>query len=567
MIQSSPERIADYVRRGWWGTRTVDDLFRDTVEEAGESEALVDPPNRGELIGGPQRRYTFAELDALVDGLAARLLELGLGKDDVLATQLPNTAEAVVAFLACARLGIVFCPTPMQFREHELGYILGRARAKAFMTVATFKDTRPGERAEALTGEFESLDRLLVWDDESGFSLDDLGGVDTGPLEDRLADLEIDANETLTLCWTSGTESRPKGVPRHHNHWLVNAEACTECGGLQPGENILNPFPMVNIASIGGMVMPWLMTRGKLVQHHPFDLPVFLRQLTEERINYSVAPPAVLNMLLKNETLLAQTDVGSVRALGSGSAPLAPWMVRGWQEKHGIVVINIFGSNEGCSLFSTAEDFPDPEERARYFPRFGVEGIEWSSEFSSKVLTRLVDPDTGEIVTEPNRPGELCFDGAMRFDGYWRDEAMTEAALDADGYYRSGDLFEIGGDGERSRCYRFIGRAKELIIRGGMNISPAELDALIDSHPKVQEAAVFGVEDERLGEKVCVALVPKPGESVTLEDVVEHLESRQVAAYKWPQDLVLMETLPRNAVGKVLRRQLGESRRSGEAAS
>jgi len=135
MIQSSPERIAESQQRGWWGQATVDDVFRDAVARADGEEAVVDPPNKDELTGSAQQRYTFAELDRLVDGLASRLLALGLRKDDVLATQLPNTVEAVVAFLACARLGLVFCPVAMQFREHELRYILGKSGASAFMTV------------------------------------------------------------------------------------------------------------------------------------------------------------------------------------------------------------------------------------------------------------------------------------------------------------------------------------------------------------------------------------------------------------------------------------------------
>jgi len=561
MIQSSPERIAEYQQRGWWGQTTVDDVFRDAVARAGAEEAVVDPPNKDELTGAAQQRYTFAELDRLVDGLASRLLALGLRKDDVLATQLPNTVEGVVAFLACARLGLVFCPVAMQFREHELRYILGKSGASAFMTVPRFKDTEPAARAEALVAEFDRLRHLLVWReqeaDPTDLSLERLAGADPEPLRAYLEELEIDPHETLTLCWTSGTESRPKGVPRHHAHWVVNGESCSECGQLQEGENILNPFPMVNIASLGGMVMPWLMTRGKLVQHHPFDLPVFLRQMAEEKINYTVAPPAILNLLLKNDDLLAKTDISHLRCIGSGSAPLAPWMVKGWQEQHGIVVVNIFGSNEGCSLFSTGEDFPDPEDRALYFPRFGVEGLEWPSQFQKKIITCLKDPETGEVINEPGRPGELCFDGAMRFDGYWQDDELNAEVIDADGFYHSGDLFELVDDGEPiPRRYRFIGRVKELIIRGGMNISPAELDSLVESHPALQEAAVFGIPDEVLGEKVCAAVVPRPGESVTLDDVVEHLKSLQVASYKWPQEMVVLEALPRNPLGKVLRRDL-----------
>jgi cyclohexanecarboxylate-CoA ligase len=345
-------------------------------------------------------------------------------------------------------------------------------------------------------------------------------------------------------------------VPRHHNHWIANGEACGEIARLRHGEAILNPFPMINVASIGGMVMPWLMNRGRLVQHHPFDLHVFLAQLAEERIAYTVAPPAVLSMLLKNEELLQRVDLSGLRTVGSGSAPLAPWMLEGWQTRFGIAIVNIFGSNEGCALFSTGEDVPNPEDRAQYFPRFGVPGFEWSSQFARKVRTRLVDLENGEEITDVRRPGELRIDGALRFDGYWGEPELNRAAFDDQGYFCSGDLFEIAGEGAQNRFYRFLGRAKDLIVRGGVKISPAELDALIEGHPDIREAAFCAVPDEVLGERIGVVAVARPGHSLSLASIIEFLRILEVAKFKLPEHLREVAELPRNALGKVLRRDL-----------
>jgi cyclohexanecarboxylate-CoA ligase len=549
------------MRLGWWSGRTVGDVLREAVDLSGPNEALVDAPNRAALIGTEPRRLTFTELNRQVEILAGTLLQLGLRKGDVLAVQLPNIVESAITFLACARLGLIFCPIAMQFRAHELRYLLSKSRAKAALTVRSFKDTPYAGTLAALRQEISSLERIITVGEGAcvGFDLDDgtsASAANDALLAQYLRDVQIDANDLLTVCWTSGTEARPKGVPRSHNHWIANGEACTEVGQVRSGDAILNPFPMINTASIGGMVMPWLMNRARLVQHHPFDLPVFLSQLQGERIAYTVAPPALLSQLLKNDALLARTDLSALRALGSGSAPLAPWMVEGWQQRFGISVVNIFGSNEGCALFSGAEDLPDPHDRARFFPRFGVPGLEWSAKFARKVRTRLVELESGEEITEPGRPGELRIDGALRFDGYWDEPDLNRAAFDETGCFRSGDLFEIAGDGELSRFYRFIGRAKDIIIRGGMKISPAELDTLIEGHPQIKEAAFCGVPDDVLGERIGIAAVPKVGETLTLPSIVEYLRKLEVAVIKLPEYLQVLDELPRNSLGKVVRRDL-----------
>jgi len=366
---------------------------------------------------------------------------------------------------------------------------------------------------------------------------------------------DLDAAEALTICWTSGTEAAPKGVPRHHDHWVVNGEALVEAAGLAPGDTILNPFPLINIAAIGGMVMPWLACQGRLVQHHPFDLPIYLSQMQDEGVAYTVAPPAVLNMLLQNEALLSATDLTRLRCLGSGSAPLAPWMVKGWQDRYGVTVMNVFGSNEGASLFSTGEAIPDPEQRARFFPRFGAAGLDWPAAFPSKIVTRLVDPVTGLEITAPGVEGELRIAGAMTFDGYVKAPELTRQAFDDEGFFRTGDLFEIAPEAG-GRYYRFVGRRKEIIIRGGLNISPAELDLLIESHPKVREAGCVAYPDERLGERVCAVVALRPGQDLTLDDLNAHLRTHDIATYKLPEKLRVIEALPRNPLGKVLRRDL-----------
>lgn len=547
MILASKADIAAHTAAGWWGTETVSSRFRANAAATPDRLAVADPPNREEIDGIAPKRLTYAELRELSDSVATGFLTAGLKKGDVVAVQLPNTADLVATYLAAWRIGLIVTPFPVQWRAHELGDVLNFVGAKAVVTARSIRGHDHGAMFGDLKSKCPALAHVFIAG-ETAWPAADVKRLNALP--------KADANEAATICWTSGTEARPKGVPRSHNHWMIAGVACADAAQLQPGDAVLNPFPLVNMAAIGGCFMPWLLTGGTLVQHHPFDLPVFLRQLVGEKIAYTVAPPAVLTMLLKEEKLMASLDFSHIRSIGSGSAPLSPWMVKTWQEQYGLPIVNIFGSNEGTCLISGAGDVPDPEERAQFFPRFGVKGLQWPAKIAGAVETKLIDLQTGEEITEPGKPGELLIKGATLFAGYFRagDGGGPVDAIDKDGFFRTGDVFEIAGPG--NRYYRFVERAKDIIIRGGMNISPGEIDGLLAGLPKIKEAAVVGYADPVMGERICAVAVPADGETVTLDDIRNHLAKADIAAYKLPERLELAPALPRNPLGKVLRREL-----------
>lgn len=556
------ERVEKYRSLGWWTDETIDQVFRDQVAARPEAVAVVDPANRADLVGSPPRRVTWAELDAEVDGLAAQFLERGLSRGDVLGVQIPNGIELVTTYLAAWSLGIVVSPLAMQYREHELIAMAQRASFAALLTVGRFGDRSPaadalsvrdqldlrwiatfGAAEESITATHPDVEHLTPQPADDATRAD---------LAQRRADDPVDPNDLVTVCWTSGTEGVPKGVMRAHCDWLAFSWFTLDAPRLTADDVILNPFPMINMAGINGVMMPWLRSGGTLVQHHPFDAPTFFGQIARERVSYTLAPPALLWMLLNNEQMLSQVDLSSLTRIGSGSAPLQPAMVRGWQERFGIRVINFFGSNEGIGLMSSAEDFPDPDDRARFFPRYGAEGVDWSSRASTWITLRLVDQSTGQEITEPGVPGELQIDGPFLFGGYIG--LPPEAGLADDGYLKTGDVFEIAGD--RQHYLRYVDRAKDLVIRGGMNIAPAELEGLIVEHPAVAEVAVVGDPDETLGERVAAFVSLNEGASLTLDDLVEFLRDRKIASFKLPERLEIRDTLPRNPVGKLLKREL-----------
>ncbi len=567
MILVPQDKIDAYCARGWWGRETLWQLFAQHLAARPDVEAVVDAPNRADFADGAPARWTWAQLADRVDAVALALLDAGLVRDERVVVQLPNCVEQFAVYLACARLGLIVSPVPVQYREHELAQILRLTDAAAVVTFGRIGSAeRPHRAAQMFVGlqaTQRALRRVFAWGaapEEGVIALERSNGWRASPVETgRLAAAEdaaaVTANDVFTICWTSGTEAQPKGVPRSHNEWLVVAPSIIDAARLEPYVRLLNPFPFVNMAGLSTGFAAWLVLGATVVQHHPFSLPVFLAQLRSERIDYTVAPPAVLNMLLQNESLLEGIDFRRLARIGSGSAPLSEWMVQGFAERHGVQIVNYFGSNEGAALAGNDIDIPDPALRARVFPRADAPGRNWSVSTTRKVRTRLVDIDSGEDIVEAGRVGELRFSGPTIFSGYFAAAEQSRRAFDDQGYYRSGDLFEIVG--EAGEFYRYAGRSKDLVIRGGVNISSEEVENLLLACPGVAEAAVVGVPDAILGERVCACIVASPGATPRLEELSAFLRDQQrVAVFKLPELLLVLDALPRNPVGKLLKREL-----------
>ena len=282
MILDSPETIRAYTDAGWWGTDTLDDLFRRNAAANPERLALVDPPNRADLTIGEPKRLTYAETVAAADALAAELVRRGVGADDVVMVQLPNVVELPLVYLAAARIGAIVSPLPVQYRQHELRHTMGLTEPKVVITATRVSGFDHAAMVREVAPEVPVI--------TIGSELDAILATPAG----QLPEVRTTANDILTICWTSGTEAEPKGVPRSHNHWLAIGWGTTDGARLGDGDVLLNPFPMVNMSGIGGMFVPWLQVAGTLVMHHPMALPVFLGQIGRERASYTrgAADPA-----------------------------------------------------------------------------------------------------------------------------------------------------------------------------------------------------------------------------------------------------------------------------------
>jgi non-ribosomal peptide synthetase component E (peptide arylation enzyme) len=234
-----------------------------------------------------------------------------------------------------------------------------------------------------------------------------------------------------------------------------------------------------------------------------------------------------------------------------GSAPPSLWAMQEFKNKWNVDIGNIWGQNEGTGIVSHVGDLPDMNQRVDHFPRYGAPGTTWSAPITKYIKTKIVDP-AGHEVTEDDGVGELLYRGPNVIPEYFRRPDLTAKSFDSDGFFRTGDLFQIKGD----RHIKFFDRAKDIIIRGGFNISAQEVENVILGHPAVQDVAAVGMSDQDLGERTCVYAVPKPGQTLTLEGIVAFMKEVGVAVYKLPEHLEIVEAIPRNPVGKILKKDL-----------
>ncbi|MBT5154321.1 MAG: acyl--CoA ligase [Gammaproteobacteria bacterium] len=555
-MKTTPQTLIDQYRaNGWWGDEKLCDWLDLAVSTRPRQWALIDQPERAIIAEGSPQRLTFEDLAEKVSALSCQFYAAGLRTNDIVIVHLPNIAELAITYFALDRLGVIVSPVPVQYDLFELKHVAGEVNPAAYISTSHLKGEAFAEtRMPALEGVCPTLCFGQSVRNATSINLDDRG--DHANWRAYTASLDRSADDILTICWTSGTTGQPKGVPRSHNHWRISALATSSAANFTAEDVMLNPFPLVNMAALGGFLFPWVMCQSTLVLHHPFDLSLFLKQLESEQITYTIAAPTILTMLLNQRDLLDQIDLPALRAIGSGGAPLSEWMVSTFQHDYNIIVANIFGSNEGLCLTSSGVDLPDPNERAQYFPRFGLEGRQWTNEVSSMVQTRLVDLETREVISDPGIEAELEISGPSVFDGYWQAEKTNLEVFSEDGFFRTGDVFEIPLDPDKSDYYHFVGRSKDIIIRGGMKISPDQIDNLLAAHPALTSAAVVGYEDPILGERIGVAAVPSMDTELTLEMITDYLKEQGLAIFKQPERLLIVDALPLNATGKVLRREL-----------
>jgi acyl-CoA synthetase (AMP-forming)/AMP-acid ligase II len=549
MILHDAKTIREYTEAGWWGTRTLLDTLREQVAAHPQRLSIVDPADRMELVGTDPQRKTWAEVGTAAEAIATRLIELGLKKDDVVILHLPNTWELMVLYFGVCMAGGLPSPLAMQWRQHELAHVAETTQARFYIAADAFKGA----------GYLELVDKLPAGKHciEHRVGLSEIARWAQGPVRRELLDaVRIDPNDIFTLCWTSGTESLPKGTPVSHNNWFFQAGRVLGLLDVRDGDRILCAAPIVNMTGVGAMMLPWLFRAGTMILHHPLNLDLFVRQLATEGVQFSSLVPALLNMIVKLPNV-DQLDLSHIRTLAVGSAPPSAYSIAEFKRRWGIEIINLWGQNEGTALVGGPHDVPDPAQRVDHLPWWGHPDAQWKSNIPG-VRIKIVGED-GEIKTRPGEVGELAYRGPNVFPGYFKRPEANAKSFDAEGYLYTGDTFKIL-DGH---YLGFFDRKKDIIIRGGFNISAAEVENMALAYPGIVDCAAVAVPDEILGEKVCLCAVARDkARPPTLEAVVAWMREQGFGTYKLPEYLKVVDAIPRNPVGKILKRELRDSIRA-----
>ncbi len=490
-------------------------------------------PDKTALVYVPTgERLTYAELDARAVRLARVWREtLGLAKGDRFALLADNRIEIVDAFFAAPKAGVVLVPLGTRLTPHELAGILEDAKPAGLLYGAEHAET-----VRVLRG-LVSLDHWLALDEpETGDSL----------LRDLSRDLAAalpeadwmratcDPEDLWCLLYTSGTTGKPKGVMLPHRMIVWNGY--NTVAGWQLREDDVSPIftPLYHAGGLGAFLVPIVTIGGTVVLHRGFDAAEVWRTLEREGCTVVLGVPTIFKLLM--DDLGFQTaDLSRLRWLISGGAPLPTYLIEAYQRR-GVVFKQGYGLTEvgvNCFAMTVAESAAKPGSIGK--PLMFTE-------------TRLIDDGGGEVPV--GEVGELLLRGPHVSRGYWHNLEATAAALDADGWFHTGDLARRDADG----FHYIAGRKKDMIISGGVNVYPAEIEGELLLHPAVRDAAVVGVPHPTWGEMGGAFVVP--GEVPPSRDALADFLETRLAKYKIPREFVFVDALPRTPYGKVVKGEL-----------
>lgn len=467
-------------------------------------------------------RYSYADALAATARLANRLTALGVQPGDRVAVQVDKSPETLLLYLACLRAGAVYLPLNTAYTGEEIAYFLGDAEPALFVC-------RPGDEAQARELADAAGTRLATLGAERDGSL--LRGLDAEPAEHEPVLRE--PGDLAAILYTSGTTGRSKGAMLTHRNLISNAEALVQAWRFEPGDRLLHALPIFHTHGLFVACNVVMMVGASLLFLPRFDAGRIMELLPGCTAMMGV--PTFYTRLLREEGFTADL-VRHVRLFTSGSAPLTAETHRDFRERTGHAILERYGMTE------TNMNTSNPYEGERVagtvgFPLPGVE-LRITNRESGQELPR------GEI-------GSLEVRGANVFAGYWRMPEKTRSEFRDDGFFITGDL---GCVDERGYVH-IVGRDKDLVISGGYNVYPKEIEQVIDELPEVLESAVIGVPHPDFGEGVTAVVVPREGQSVNLERIIGALEGR-LARYKQPKRVFTVDKLPRNVMGKVQKNEL-----------
>ncbi|HCN0017497.1 TPA: medium-chain fatty-acid--CoA ligase [Escherichia coli] len=517
------QRRAAYRQQGLWGDASLADYWQQTARAMPDKIAVVD--NHG-------ASYTYSALDHAASCLANWMLAKGIESGDRIAFQLPGWCEFTVIYLACLKIGAVSVPLLPSWREAELVWVLNKCQAKMFFAPTLFKQTRPVDLILPLQNQLPQLQQIVGVDKlapaTSSLSLSQIIA-DNTPLTTAIT---THGDELAAVLFTSGTEGLPKGVMLTHNNILASERAYCARLNLTWQDVFMMPAPLGHATGfLHGVTAPFLIG-ARSVLLDIFTPDACLALLEQQRCTCMLgATPFVYDLL--NVLEKQPADLSALRFFLCSGTTIPKKVARECQQL-GIKLLSVYGSTESSPHAVVSLD--DPLSRFMHTDGYAAAGVE------IKVV------DDARKTLPPGCEGEEASRGPNVFMGYFDEPELTARALDEEGWYYSGDLCRM----DEAGYIKITGRKKDIIVRGGENISSREVEDILLQHPKIHDACVVAMPDERLGERSCAYVVLKaPHHSLSLEEVVAFFSRKRVAKYKYPEHIVVIEKLPRTASGKI----------------
>ena len=489
---------------------------------------------------------TYRDLIARVDAFAGALAARGIAVGDVVGLLSPNSSAFAIAFHGILRSGATATTINALFTPNDIAKQLTDAKASMLVTVNVL--------AEGAKAAVEQLglakDRLIILDGEGEAASGHPNAADLLGADQPAPEVSFDPSTHIAvLPYSSGTTANPKGVMLTHRNLVANVCQIRPLQGMQADDVILAVLPFFHIYGMTVLLNAALHARASLVIMPRFDLPEFLDNIATEKCTYGFIAPPVAVALAKHP-LVEKYDLSSLHTVMSGAAPLDAELGHAVEKRIGCRMVQGYGMSE-LSPVSHVIPFDGGKAIAGHDAELSSSG--WTV---PNAESKLVDPATGEEIGLPSEglseTGELWFKGPNVMAGYLNNDTATAETIDADGFLHTGDLAQVDPTG----CVFIVDRLKELIKYKGYQVPPAELEALLLSHPQIADAAVIGVTDTESGEEVPKAFVVKqPDAEITADEVMAFVADK-VAPYKKVRQVEFIEAVPKSAAGKILRKDL-----------